>query len=402
MEGHPLHPAPLIRLPAKAAKPEHTHALIVGIERYAAGPLWDLNGPLNDALAIQKWLIGSGVPAGQIHLHVSALESNQAKLNDFKVGHQEATDQALRKTIESLKKIPPSQAELLFLFWAGHGLISAEHQSLLLAHATDLDMACYRVDNLRTSFANDGCPGFAHQIFLFDTCRSFHRRPQAPPPGVELPSGAPMTKSQFLFFASQEGQAATNLGQEQCGLFTKVLVEQLPNSQDTRNAWPPDMESIVKSVQQVFDENQQQYPVYKYYRDGQGNETIDSLPEDVASDAASKAVESTEFLGSFDHLVTLLANHLGLPNQRNDVLQRLKMSGLIGQEIYQTVERRDNSRDDYWQILQACLEYYDQNSIQLFRRIIAILLGQKTAARQLDQAFVALVNAHSRNHKANG
>lgn len=402
MGGHPLHPAPLNRLPAKAAKPEHTHALIVGIERYAAGPQWDLNGPLNDALAIQKWLLGSGVPSGQIHLHVSALEANQAKLNDFKVDHQEATDQALRKTIEGLKKIPPSQAELLFLFWAGHGLISAEHQSLLLAHATDLDMACYRVDNLRTSFANDGCPGFAHQIFLFDTCRSFHRRPQAPPPGVELPSGAPMTKNQFLFFASQEGQAATNLGQEQCGLFTKVLVEQLANSQDTRNAWPPDMESIVKSVQQVFDENQQQYPVYKYYRDGEGNETIDSLPEDVASDAASEAVESTEFLGSFDNLVTLLAKHLGLPNQRNDVLQRLKMSGPIGQEIYQTVERRDNSRDDYWQILQACLAYYDQNSIQLFRHIIAMLLGQKTAARQLDQAFVALVNAHSRNHKANG
>jgi hypothetical protein len=402
MGGHPLHPAPLIRLPAKAAKPEHTHALIVGIERYAAGPQWDLNGPLNDALAIQKWLIGSGVPAGQIHLHVSALEANQAKLNDLKVGHQEASDQALRKSIESLKKIPPSQAELLFLFWAGHGLISAEHQCLLLAHATDLDMACYRVDNLRTSFANDGCPGFAHQIFLFDTCRSFHRRPQAPPPGLELPSGAPIPKSQFLFFASQEGQAASNLGQEQCGLFTKVLLEQLPSSQDTRNAWPPDMESSVKSVQQVFDENQQQYPVYKYYRDGQGNETIDSLPEDVASDAASEAVESTEFLGSFDNLVTLLAKHLGLPNQRNDVLQRLKMSGPIGQEIYQTVERRDNSKDDYWQILQACFEYYDKDSLQLFRRVIATLLGKRTSARQLDQAFVVLVNAHARDEKAHG
>ncbi len=402
MGGHPLHPAPLIRLPAKAAKPEHTHALIVGIERYAAGPQWDLNGPLNDALAIRKWLLGSGVPAGQIHLHVSALEANHAKLNDFKVGHQEATDQALRKTIERLKKIPVAQAELLFLFWAGHGLISAEHQSLLLAHATDLDMACYRVDNLRTSFANDGCPGFAQQIFLFDTCRSFHRRPQAPPPGVELPTGAPMAKSQFLFFASQEGQAATNLGQEQCGLFTKVLLGQLPSSREAKDAWPPEMENIATSVQQMFAENPKQYPVYKYYRDWQGNETIDSLPEHVASDAASEAVESTEFLGSFDNLVTLLAKHLGLPNQRNDVLQRLKMSGTIGQEIYQTVERRDNSRDDYWQILQACFEYYDKDSLQLFRRVIATRLGKRTSARQLDQAFVVLVNAHARDGKAHG
>jgi hypothetical protein len=126
-----------------------------------------------------------------------------------------------------------------------------------------------------------------------------------------------------------------------------------------------------------------------------------TLPKEVASDAYN-AVDPTDLTEAYDHLVTLLANHLGLPNQRNDVLQRLKMSGPIGQEIYQTVERRDNSRDDYWQILQACCEYYDQGSLQLFRRVIAILLGQKTAARQLDQAFVALVNAHARNHKANG
>jgi hypothetical protein len=319
MGGDPLHPAPLIRLPTKAAKPEHTHALIVGIERYAAGPQWDLNGPLNDALAIRKWLLGSGVPAGQIHLHVSALEANHAEVNHLKIGHQEATDQALRKTIESLKKIPPSQAELLFLFWAGHGLISAEHQSLLLAHATDLDMACYRVDNLRTSFANDGCPGFAHQIFLFDTCRSFHRRPQAPPPGVELPSGASITKSQFLFFASQEGQAATNLGQEQCGLFTKVLLEQLPSSQDTRNAWPPDMESIVKSVQLVFDENQQQYPVYTNYRDWQGNKTIDPLPADAALNPGS-AVEASG--------LPAVVKQLGDWNALNERLRQAILNGL--------------------------------------------------------------------------
>ena len=401
MGGHPLHPAPLIRLPAKAAKPEHTHALIVGIERYAAGPQWDLNGPLNDALAIRKWLLGSGVPAGQIHLHVSALEANQAKLNDLKVGHQEATDQALRKTIERLKKILVAQDDLLILYWAGHGLISTEHHCLLLAEATREDCKTYSVENLRSSFANENCPGFAQQIFLFDTCRSFHRQPESPPPVVPLPLGRQISKSQFLFFASQEGQAASNLGQEQCGLFTKVLLEQLASSREAKDAWPPEMENIATSVQQMFAENPQQYPVYKYYRGWKGNEKVDPLPEAVVS-AASQAVDSTEFLGSFDHLVTLLAKHLGLPHQRNDVLQRLKISGLIGQEIYQTVERRDNSRDDYWQILQACFDYYDQGSLQLFRRVSGILLGKRTSAKQIDQAFVALVNARARSDKANG
>jgi len=127
----------------------------------------------------------------------------------------------------------------------------------------------------------------------------------------------------------------------------------------------------------------------------------DPLPVDVACEA-SNAVDSTDLTGAYDHLVNLLANHLGLPNQRNDVLQRLKMSGPIGQEIYQTVERRDNSRDDYWQILQACLEHYDQDSLQLFRQVIATLLGTRTSARQLDQAFVALLDALADNGKANG
>jgi len=389
MGGHPLHPAPLISLPAKAAKPEHTHALIVGIERYAAGPQWDLNGPLNDALAIQKWLIGSGVPAGQIHLHVSALEANHAKLNDFKFGHQEATDQALRKTIERLKKIPVAQAELLFLFWAGHGLISAENQSLLLAHATDLDMACYRVDNLRTSFANDGCLGFAHQIFLFDTCRSFHRLPQAPPPGVELPTGAPMAKSQFLFFASQEGQAATNLGQEQCGLFTKVLLGQLASSREAKDAWPPDMESIATSVQQMFAENPQQYPVYKYYRGWKGNETIDLLP-----------AGGLELSGAIDCLAALLAKHLGLPRQRNDVMRYLRLHGPHGNEVVINAVTGNSPIEDYRSILMTCLDF--SGSLQSFKMVCARLLGAKAAAPIVEQAFSLLLKTLDAEGKSYG
>jgi hypothetical protein len=392
MGGDPLHPAPLIRLPTKAAKPEHTHALIVGIERYAAGPQWDLNGPLNDALAIQKWLIGSGVPAGQIHLHISALEANQAKLNDLKVGHQEATDQALRKTIERLKKIPVAQAELLFLFWAGHGLISSEHQSLLLAHATDLDMACYRVDNLRTNFANDGCPGFAHQIFLFDTCRSFHRRPEAPPPGLELPSGATITKSQFLFFASQEGQAATNLGQEQCGLFTKVLLGQLASSREANDAWPPDMECIATSVQQMFAENPQQYPVFKFYRDWKGNELIDPLPADGAP-APAKAADPIDRLDAINGLAYLLAQHLGRPYQREDVLREFQHCHPLGPLIAIRSERRSDAFGDYKQIIASCLEY--QEGLNILKRVSLSSLGPITDYEKISLAFESL-NAAAR------
>jgi hypothetical protein len=394
--SYPHHPAPLILLPTTAADPERTHALIVGIERYAAGASWDLNGPLNDALAIRQWLLDCGVPTTQIHLHASVLESNQAKLSDLQAEQQEATDQALRKSIERLKTISHSQAEVLLVFWAGHGLISAEHQCLMLADATYADMACYRVDNLRASFANENCLGFAQQIFLFDTCRSFHTKPGDPPPGLALPVGPPSARRQFLFFASQEGQAAINLGPEQCGLFTKVLLEQLQRAQQLPGTWPPEMESIATSVQQVFAKQQWQYPVYKILRDWQGNERIDPFPVDTAPAHAN----DLSFSDALDQLAVLLAKHLGLPRQRDDVLQNLRLMGEVGSEVYQNAGRRDSPKDDYLQLLSTCLEYQDQGSLLLLRSVTAKLLGKKTSAKLVDQAFKALLNLLALNGSA--
>jgi len=281
-------------LPATTARPERTHALIVGIERYAAGGQWDLDGPLNDALAIRGWLLSCGVPAQQIHLHVAPLEKNQARLLDLQCNIQKADEQAIRETIQRIKNKSTQSDDLLFLYWAGHGLISQVQQCLLLAEATDADMKSYGVDNgegsLCASFANEHCPSFRQQIFLFDTCRSFHRQPDCPLPVVPLPSGKRLQKSQFLFFASQEGQAAKNQGQKRCGLFTEVLLEQLRANQAQEHAWPPDMDGIATAVQQGFRENEQQYPVWKRYRDDQGNELIDPFPAaDVV--AASQSFE---------------------------------------------------------------------------------------------------------------
>ncbi|MFM9101998.1 MAG: caspase domain-containing protein, partial [Cyanobium sp.] len=342
-------------MPATAASPNHTHALIVGIERYAAGQQWDLDGPLNDALQIRDWLLSSGVPAEQIHLHVSALEKNRAALDDRSIWYQQPTDQALRETIERIKYKPFEQDDLLFVYWAGHGLITVDQQCLLLAEATDKDKKSFGVETIRLSFANENCPGFRHQIFLFDTCRSFDRQPTSPPPVVPLPSGQRLQKSQFLFFASQEGQPAINSSQERCGLFTKTLLQQLDSSQATPHCWPPDMDSLATAVQQIFKENQQQYPVFTRYRDFQGNDRIDPLP--LASEAESSvAAEPVDLLCAVNQLATLLAEHLGPPNKREDILRAFRYCSPLGPEIVMRVERRSNAFDDYKSLIDSCLE----------------------------------------------
>jgi len=53
--------------------PARTHAVVVGVEQYAAGSKWDLDGPASDACRIAGWLRDRGVPAEQISLHLSPL-----------------------------------------------------------------------------------------------------------------------------------------------------------------------------------------------------------------------------------------------------------------------------------------------------------------------------------------
>ena len=367
----------------------------MGIERYAAGAQWDLDGPLKDALEIRCWLLSCGVPAQQIHLHVAPLEKNQATLVDLQCYIQKAEEQAIRETIQRIKNKSPQADDLLFLYWAGHGLISQDQQCLLLAEATDADMKSYGVDNgegsLCASFANEHCPSFSQQIFLFDACRCFHRQPDCPLPVVPLPSGKRLQKSQFLFFACQEGQAAKNQGQKGCGRFTEVLLEQLHANQAPADCWPPDMDSIATAVQQRFKENEQQYPVYRRYRGFQGNEEIDLPPVDAMAQSASTAIlaDPGDLRAAVNNLAEMLSMHLGQPNKRDDILRDFYYCGALGSAITSRVERRTNSLDDYKSIIYACV---DSEGLDLLKNVTLTLLGTNRAKESICRAFQSLAH----------
>ena len=397
---HPVHPAPLSRLPPTPASPEHTHAVIVGIEQYRADDRWDLDGPLNDALAIRSWLLASGVPEGQLHLHVSALDRNQSRLQVAGVNPKEATNQALRQTFDSLRNLPASNASLLIIYWAGHGVISNDRQCLFLSEATNTDMASYTLENLRASFSSQICTGFPQQIFLLDTCRSFHRNLCDPPPGLDLPVGNPTKRSQFVLFASQPGQPAKNLGEEKCGYFTKIFLEQLQADCQSITQWPPAMEAIANKVQEICRPQKadqsagKQYPSF-YKVDWDGNFSYDSPP----TDTAPATEEELTVLEAMDQLAKLLAEHLGDPNQRNDVMRRIRYCGETGKAIYIGVQRRQDSIGDYEQILDECNKYLD--GFATFSRICLKALGKKSAASEIKKAFQILQQTKDHEMAAN-
>jgi hypothetical protein len=388
-------------LPAKAARPELTHALIVGIEPYVGFPNSDLDGPLNDALAIRAWLLSSGVPPEQIHLHVSALKVNQLKLDDPLLSYQEAREDLIRKTINSLQALPLSQSDLIIVYWAGHGLISNNPQCHYLLHSSAAlnDMVSYSVENLRGSFASTNCNGFPQQIFLFDTCRQQHRQYKSMPPIQNLAVGEAIFKEQFLFFACQEGQAAINLSQEKCGLFTKVLLEELHSSKGATGSWPPEIERIASAVQEAFNQNPLQYPVYKYFRDKQGNEQIDPLPDPTALNPGASA-EFMDLSAAVEQLAELLAEHLGRPRQRSDVLRYLRIHGSSGNEVFKNSNVGNGPLDDYREILMNSLEF--AGSLNSLRKVCLQLLGARAATPIVDQAFSALLQALDPEGKTNG
>jgi hypothetical protein len=182
-----------------------------------------------------------------------------------------------------------------------------------------------------------------------------------------------MSKRQFIFFASQEGQAATNLRQEQCGLFTKVLLEQLASSREAKDAWPPEMEIIASAVQQVFAENPQQYPVYKYYRDWKGNEKVGILPSNSAP-SPTKTADPMDLWAAINRLAILLAKHFARPTQRDDILRAFEYCPPLGPSISARVERRSDALGDCNQIISTCLKY--KGGLALLKRATLDIVGQ--------------------------
>ena len=255
----------------RTADPARTHAVLVGIEKYEAGGEWNrLSGPVRDVLAFHEWLRSRHVPTDQVTTLVSPLDENVALVEQSKIKTRPATSAEVRGAFNALKA---KHGDLLFLFWAGHGVLHGEQHRLFLADATADDKRNLDLEALQKSLRSSYFPGFPLQILLVDACANYQRFGFTFP-SEELPCGDPLGHEQFVFFAARPGQVAKNLGEEKQGLFSRELlskVQELPDS-----PWPPDMRSVAESVQARFaalraKSDLAQTPVWRSIRDWDGN-----------------------------------------------------------------------------------------------------------------------------------
>ena len=337
----------------RAAEPARTHAMLVGIEKYDAGGEWNrLSGPVRDVLAFHAWLRSRNVPADQIITLVSPRDENVALVEHSKIKVGAATSGGV---LQALNALQPKRGDLLFLFWAGHGLVHEEEHRLFLADATTNHKRNLDLDALGRSLRSSYFPGFPLQILIVDACANYQRYPFTFP-SEPVPCGNPLAHEQFVFFAARPGQVAKELHEEKRGLFTREFLSKVQEGEDF--PWPPDMRSVAESVQARFAalrtaSNLDQTPIYEWSRDWDGNSIKLGTS---AADEPSRRQQHESRLITFNQLAGLTKALAGcakmaLPEGRNDVLAQIRSS------IAVSVPRRADTKSDVMNIVRTATNY---------------------------------------------
>jgi formylglycine-generating enzyme required for sulfatase activity len=244
------------------AKPGRTYGLVVGIEKYS-NTSWNVGGPANDALKFADWLCKRDVPKENIQLCLSSLEENNHLLEQSDFTVEEATEQNLSNIIEN--KFSKQKGDLLYIFWAGHGLLSSERERrLLCADATSQNWRNLDLDSLLLLLKSN-LFGIKNHICILDACANYLLESDGRPTnlkGKEFSSGQPMRDyKQFVLLAAREGEKARVNTKSKTGYFSQAVREAL--EQEPLETWPPNMKVISEKVkQQVTSLNNKQLPIF--------------------------------------------------------------------------------------------------------------------------------------------
>jgi len=142
-------------------------AVVIGVEVYAAGDSWALDGPAADVVRVVTWLRDSGVPADQITVLVSALPHNRGAVEALGAAVRPPT----RAQIYDLftREIPAGAGDELFVHWSGRGLLDeGGARRLFCADASAADKRNVDFDALRAFLATTAVPAFRRQVLLVD------------------------------------------------------------------------------------------------------------------------------------------------------------------------------------------------------------------------------------------
>ena len=239
----------------ETVSPERTYALVVGVEHYEAGQAWGLDGPASDAARFTSWLLSRGVPADQILVFLSPDEGLPPGV-PLPAGITASPARRDAVTTAITRTLPEWRGDLLWLFWAGHGVLTRhDHLRLFFADASIDDKRNLDLNSLLAALRSDPYAGLPRQIGIVDACQTYADRLHFATtlPDGTLPYGQPLPgREQFFLYAASPGQVAVNLGGLRAGLFSQAVMEELTGA--SGDDWPPDMDLVAARLDRRFSE----------------------------------------------------------------------------------------------------------------------------------------------------
>ncbi|MEH1932580.1 MAG: tetratricopeptide repeat protein [Nostoc sp.] len=255
------------------AKPERTFGLIVGIEKYHESE-WNVTGggPADDALKFAHWLHRRGVPRENIRLCLSALEENHQLIGECGLTVEFATEQNISDIVTNF--LSPKSGDLLYIFWAGHGLITSEwERRLICADANKQNWQNLDLNSLLVLLRSDKFQ-IRNHICIIDACANYVLESKGRPTnlgGKAFLSGQPRQDSQqFVLLAAREGEKAKVNSENKTGYFSQAVRESLEEA--STEIFPPNMKIIAEQVKQGLEQlNKNQAPIYLYKQNWDGD-----------------------------------------------------------------------------------------------------------------------------------
>lgn len=328
--------------------PTGTRAVVVGVEEYAVGASWRLDGPALDACRFVEWLIGRGVPAGNVSLLVSPLVENEDAVARHGFDVRPADYATVRATL--LDGLRGSRSDFLVLYWGGHGVVDGgDTRRLFCADATIADKRNLDLTALLNSLRSSFYPHHPRQAILVDACQNLveqlHLVHTLPAEAFPLGSPSPSCEQRVLLAASL-GEVAINIDGRKTGLFSEVLRAELATV--PVSTWPPDLDVLRDRVDQRFTKlraigKTRQVPSYLWYRGAQGGAEVVFSP---TPSAAARSVSLTA-LGELTDVLLSIDEFAHEPS-------RWQIIRLMPREIASAVSSAGTQRLQVIDLLRSC------------------------------------------------
>jgi hypothetical protein len=256
-------------------------ALLIGIEEYAAGPGWQLDGPAVDACRFAHFLLDIGVQRDRINLLSSPMPVNGYLIEQTGVTRHDANQATVSQFLT--RWLPQQTSDLLFVYWGGHGVVDGEgNRRLFYSDATQEDRRNLDATSMLSSLLTDFFPHHPNQLIIVDACQNLtsdlghiKHLPRETVAGGRLIKA----RDQRVLFAASPGEYAGNSGARKSGYFSERVLQELR----TLKAWPPDVDRLASGLDDQFTKlraqgRAAQTPLYLWRRSSGREGLVFSLP----------------------------------------------------------------------------------------------------------------------------